>query len=106
MVDASPVARPRCEFHFDSFSGPTPSPVSDIATFCAYRQTIFPSGWEQNSTFPVQRSSRCTPIDDETICHRKSIAREIAMSTVATITVAGKRGLIVVACHLAQKLIG
>ena len=54
-----------------------------------YWQTILPSGCEQNSTFPVQRSSRCTPIDDETICHLKSIDSEIAMSTVATITVAG-----------------
>ena len=54
----------------------------------AYWQTILPSGCAQNSTFPVQRSSRCTPIDDETICHRNSIDSEIAMSTVATITVA------------------
>ena len=63
-----------------------------------YRQTIFPSGCEQNSTFPVQRSSRCTPIDDETICHLKSIANEIAMITVATITVAGTRRLISPIC--------
>ena len=63
-----------------------------------YWQTIFPSGCEQNSTFPVQRSSRCTPIDDETICHLKSIANEIAMSTVATITVTGIRKFITQIC--------
>ena len=66
-----------------------------------YWQTIFPSGCEQNSTFPVQRSSRCTPIDDETICHLKSIANEIAMSTVATITVTGIRKFITQICPAA-----
>ena len=56
-----------------------------------YWQIILPSGCEQNSIFPVHRSSRCTPIDDETICHLNSIASEITMSTVATMTVAGMR---------------
>jgi hypothetical protein len=87
MMDASPVTQPRCGFHLIRHP-------SDQR----YRQTIFPSGCEQNSTFPVQRSSRCTPIDEETMCHLKSIANEIAMSTVATITVTGIWKLIVRIC--------
>ena len=54
-----------------------------------YWQTLLPSGREQNSTLPVQRSSLCTPIDDETICHRNSSASEITMKIVATMVVAG-----------------
>jgi hypothetical protein len=98
MVDASPVARLRCGFHFDYLSGPTRPSLSGNATICAYWQIIFPSGWEQNSTLPVQRSSRCTPMDDETICHLNSIASEITMSTVATMTVAGMRRPITPIC--------
>lgn len=71
---------------------------SGPCSFRYYWQTTFPSCCVQNSTFPVQRSSRCTPIDDETICHLKSIANEITMSTVATMTVAGIREFIAGIC--------